>query len=156
MLTFDQQEKVLSGQNVIMGIFLQIRNLFWTYDELNRSSVGTSLIPLNMSSNRTTALSAAAIKLCPLTRSFFWPLKVGVLRWRNQKKSPIIHSRLTHSRVFHRRVVTQTQKNLKEEVMVSSQAKIINTPSQSFQSFFITDIATYRLNQPRGQIVWNA
>ena len=39
----------------------------------------------------------------------------------------------------------------------SSDSSDRSDSKQSFQSFFlITNIATYRLNQPRGQITWNA
>ena len=47
MVTCDQQEKVLSSQNVLLWIFLQIINSIWRYAELNRLLVGSSLIPLN-------------------------------------------------------------------------------------------------------------
>ena len=48
MVTCDQQEKVLSNQNVLLWIFLEIRYLIWRYAELNRLLVGSSLIPLNI------------------------------------------------------------------------------------------------------------
>ena len=47
MVTCDQQEKVLSSQNVLLWI-LEIRYLIWRYVELNRLLVGSSLIPLNI------------------------------------------------------------------------------------------------------------
>ena len=48
MVTCDQQEKVLSSQNVLLWIFLEIRYIIWRYAELNRLLVGSSLIPLNI------------------------------------------------------------------------------------------------------------
>ena len=48
MLICDQQEKVLSSQKVLLWIFLQIRNLFLRYAELNSLLVGSGLIPLNI------------------------------------------------------------------------------------------------------------
>ena len=48
MVTCDQQEKVLSSQNVLLWIFLEIRYLIWRYAELNCLLVGSSLIPLNI------------------------------------------------------------------------------------------------------------
>ena len=48
MVTCDQQEKVSSSQKILLWIFLQIRNLIWRYAELNRSLVGSGLIPLNI------------------------------------------------------------------------------------------------------------
>ena len=47
MVTCDRQEKVLSSQNVLLWIFLEIRYLIQRYAELNRLLVGSSLIPLN-------------------------------------------------------------------------------------------------------------
>ena len=35
-MTYDQQEKVASSPNVLLGIFLQIQNSFLKYAELNR------------------------------------------------------------------------------------------------------------------------
>ena len=46
MMTGDQQEKVLSSQKVLLHIFLKIRNLIWTYAELNHLLVVSGLIPL--------------------------------------------------------------------------------------------------------------
>ena len=48
MMTCDQQENVLSSQNVLLWIFPEIRYLIWRYAELNRLIVGSSLIPLNI------------------------------------------------------------------------------------------------------------
>ena len=48
MVTCDQQEKVLSSQNILLWIFLEIQYLIWRYAELNRSLVGSSLIPLSI------------------------------------------------------------------------------------------------------------
>ena len=48
MVTCDQQEKVLSSQNVILWIFLEIRYSIWRYAELNHLLIGSSLIPLNI------------------------------------------------------------------------------------------------------------
>ena len=48
MLTCDQQEKVLSSQNVLLWIFLKIRYFIWRYVELNRLLVGSGLISLNI------------------------------------------------------------------------------------------------------------
>ena len=70
MVTCDQQEKVLSSQKVLLGIFLQIRNLIKRYAELNR---------LTSSSNRTTALSAAAIILWTTMKFGFHKKIQGVL-----------------------------------------------------------------------------
>ena len=47
MVTCHQQEKVSSYQNVLLWIFLQIRNLIWRYAELICLFVGSGLIPLN-------------------------------------------------------------------------------------------------------------
>ena len=47
MVTCDQQEKISPSQNVLLWIFLEIRNLIWRYAELNRLLVGSGLIPLN-------------------------------------------------------------------------------------------------------------
>ena len=43
MGTCDQQENVLSSQNVLLWIFLHIRYLFLRYAELNRFLVGSGL-----------------------------------------------------------------------------------------------------------------
>ena len=48
MVTCDQQEKVLSNQNVLLWFFLEIRYSICRYAELNRLLVGSSLIPLNI------------------------------------------------------------------------------------------------------------
>ena len=48
MVTFDQQEKVLSSQKVLLWIFLQISNLIYRYADLNHLLVGSGLIPLNI------------------------------------------------------------------------------------------------------------
>ena len=48
MVICDWQEKVLSSQNVLLWIFLEIRYLIWRYAELNRLLVGTGLISLNI------------------------------------------------------------------------------------------------------------
>ena len=48
MVTCDQQEKVLSSQNGLLWIFLEIRYLIWRYAALNRLSVGSGLIKLNI------------------------------------------------------------------------------------------------------------
>ena len=48
MVTCYQQEKVLSRQNELLWIFLQIRYLIWRYVEFKRLLVGSSLIPLNI------------------------------------------------------------------------------------------------------------
>ena len=48
MVTCDQQEKVLSRQKLLLWIILQIINLIWRYDELNRLLVGSCGIPLNL------------------------------------------------------------------------------------------------------------
>ena len=45
MVTCDQQEKVAYGPKVSLENFLQIRNSFWRYAELNRLWVGWSEIP---------------------------------------------------------------------------------------------------------------
>ena len=42
------RKKVLSSQNVLLWIFLQIRYLIWRYAEFNRLLVGSRLIPLNI------------------------------------------------------------------------------------------------------------
>ena len=47
IVTCDQQEKVLSSQNLLLWI-LQIRYLIWMYAELNRLLVGSGLVPLNI------------------------------------------------------------------------------------------------------------
>ena len=47
-MTCDKQEKVLSSQNVLLWIFLQIRYFIWRYAKLNRLLVGSGLIPLNI------------------------------------------------------------------------------------------------------------
>ena len=44
MVTCDEQEKVLSRQNVLLWIFLEIRYLIWRYADLNRLLVGTGPI----------------------------------------------------------------------------------------------------------------
>ena len=36
MVTYHQQEKVASSPKVLLGIFLQIQNLFLRYAEINR------------------------------------------------------------------------------------------------------------------------
>ena len=48
MLTCDEKIKVLSSQNVLLVIFLEIRYLIWRYAELNRLLVGSGQIPLNI------------------------------------------------------------------------------------------------------------
>ena len=48
MVTCDQQEKILSNQNVLAWIFLQIRNKFWRHFELNCLLVGSGKILLNI------------------------------------------------------------------------------------------------------------
>ena len=48
MVTCDPQEKVLSRQNILLWIFLEIGYLIWRYAELNRLSVGLGLITLNI------------------------------------------------------------------------------------------------------------
>ena len=48
MVTCDQQEKVLSGQNVLLWIFLEIRYLIGRYAELNRLLVGSGLFSLTI------------------------------------------------------------------------------------------------------------
>ena len=48
MVTFDLQEKVLSRQNVLLCVFIEIGYLIFRYSELNRLLVGSSLIPLNI------------------------------------------------------------------------------------------------------------
>ena len=40
MVTCDQHEKIASSPKVLLGIFLQIRNKFGRYAELNRLCVG--------------------------------------------------------------------------------------------------------------------
>ena len=48
MVTCDEQEKVSSSQNVLLSIFLKIRNFILRYGELNRLLVGLGQIPLNI------------------------------------------------------------------------------------------------------------
>ena len=48
MVTCDEKIKVLSSQNVLLWIFLEIRYLIWRYAELNRLLVGSGQIPLNI------------------------------------------------------------------------------------------------------------
>ena len=48
MVTCDEKIKVLSSQNVILWIFLEIRYLIWRYAELKRLLVGLGQIPLNI------------------------------------------------------------------------------------------------------------
>ena len=48
MVNWDKQEKVLSSQNVLLWIFLEIRYLIWRYAESNHLLVGSILIPLNI------------------------------------------------------------------------------------------------------------
>ena len=48
MVTCDQPKKVASSPKVLLGIFLQLRNLFWRYAKSNRLWVGCGLIPLNI------------------------------------------------------------------------------------------------------------
>ena len=48
MVTCDEKEKVLSIQNVLLWIFLEITYLIWRYTELNRLSVGLGPITLNI------------------------------------------------------------------------------------------------------------
>ena len=45
MVTCDQQEKVAPSPKVLLGIFLQIQDLFWRYAELSRLWVGCSKFP---------------------------------------------------------------------------------------------------------------
>ena len=45
METCGRQEKVASGCQVLLGIFIQIHNLFWRYAELNRFWVGWTKFP---------------------------------------------------------------------------------------------------------------
>ena len=45
-MTCDRQEKVLSSPKVLLRNFLQIRNSFWRYAEINRLWVGSSEIPI--------------------------------------------------------------------------------------------------------------
>ena len=48
VVTCDRQKKVLSSQNVLPRIFLEIRYLIWRYAHLNRLLGGSSLIQLNI------------------------------------------------------------------------------------------------------------
>ena len=48
MVTCDEKIKVLSRQNVLLWIFLEIRYLIWRYAESNRLFVGSGYIPLNI------------------------------------------------------------------------------------------------------------
>ena len=48
MVTCEEQEKVLSNQNVLLWIFLKIRYLICRYAELNRLLVGSGQILLNI------------------------------------------------------------------------------------------------------------
>ena len=46
MVTLDQQENVLSSQNLLLWIVLEIRYFIYRYAELNHLLVGSGLIPL--------------------------------------------------------------------------------------------------------------
>ena len=73
MVTCDQQEKVLSSQKVILWIFLEIRNLFWRYAELNRFLVGTDLILLNIElqqDDRTVCCAHRIVWVSPFLQIF--------------------------------------------------------------------------------------
>jgi hypothetical protein len=48
MVTWDEKIKVLSSQNVLLWIFLEIRYLIWRYAELNRLLVGLGQNPWNI------------------------------------------------------------------------------------------------------------
>ena len=48
MVTFDQKEKVLYSQNVLLWSFIEIRYKIWRYAELNRLLVGSGRIPMNI------------------------------------------------------------------------------------------------------------
>ena len=48
MVTCDEKIKVMSSQNLLLWIFLEIRYLIWRYAELNRLLVGSGQIPLNI------------------------------------------------------------------------------------------------------------
>ena len=47
-MTCDEKIKVVSSQNVLLWIFLEIRYLILRYAELNRLLVGLGQIPLNI------------------------------------------------------------------------------------------------------------
>ena len=64
MVTCYQQKKVLSSQNVLLQICLQMRYLIWWYAELNCLLVGSGLIPLNIElqqDNRTVCCGHTAV-----------------------------------------------------------------------------------------------
>ena len=48
IVTCDETIKVLSSQNVLLWIFLEIRYLIWRYAKLNRLLVGSGQNPLNI------------------------------------------------------------------------------------------------------------
>ena len=48
MVTCDEKIKVLSSQNVLLWIFLEIRYLIWRYAELKLLLLGSGQIPLNI------------------------------------------------------------------------------------------------------------
>ena len=74
MVTCDQQEQVLSSKKVLLWIFLEKRNLFLRYAELNPLLLGTGPILLNIElqqDDRTVCCAHKIVayylaKLCPL------------------------------------------------------------------------------------------
>ena len=73
MVTCDQQEKVLSSQNVLLWIFLERRYLIYRYAELNRLSVGLGLITLNIKLQQDDRTVCCAHKIVQLEFPIFKP-----------------------------------------------------------------------------------
>ena len=60
MVTWNQQEKVASSLQVLLGIILQIQNIFQSYAELNRLWVGRSKFPFYELASRNGARAVKA------------------------------------------------------------------------------------------------
>ena len=67
MVTYDQHEKILSSQKVLLWIFLQIRDLIWRYAELNCLLVGSGLIPLSIELQQDDHTVCCGHKIDPFT-----------------------------------------------------------------------------------------
>ena len=92
MVTCYRQEKVLSSQNVLLWIFLEIRYLIWSYAELNRLLVGFSLIPLNIKlkqDDRTVYCNHNSVAGDASVRTkWVWCLSVLFKGQKKQQKKP--------------------------------------------------------------------
>ena len=74
MVTCDEQEKVSSSQKALLWIFLEKRNLFLRYAELNRLLVGTGLILLNIELQQDDHNVCFAHKIVAYYLAKLWPL----------------------------------------------------------------------------------